>query len=91
MRDLGLAPDQIVDREVGGVAAVGVDEGELRSGFLSATKVSSDTPCHFVSSFDHLVTQWMSTVISSSSGRDRNCSQFHDRGWSTDPPTESDH
>ena len=51
------------EREVGGVAAVA--EGHdvrRRSGSTPLSSVSTETPAQLVSSFDHLVTQWMSTV-----------------------------
>src|SRR5690606_32702201 len=41
----------------------------------SASSTSRDTPSHVVSSLDHLVTQWMSTVTFSD-GSDWNSSQF---------------
>src|SRR5207237_9648585 len=50
----------------------------------SSSSVSSDTPRHDVSSFDHFVTQWMSTVIRSL-GSAANCSQVQDLGSSTSP------
>src|ERR1700738_3697571 len=41
-----------------------------------ASNVSSATPCHVVSSLDHLVTQWMSTVdVSTPSAT--NCGHDH--------------
>src|SRR6266850_4999564 len=49
-----------------------------------SSSVSSETPRHDVSSFDHFVTQWMSTVIRSL-GRAVNCSHVHDFGSSTSP------
>jgi hypothetical protein len=51
----------------------------------SFNSVSTETPRHVVSSFDHFVTQWMSTVTSSV-GSAVNSSQVHSRGWSTWPP-----
>src|SRR5918997_252579 len=39
-------------------------------------RVSTETPSQVVPSFDHLVTQWMSVVISSG-GSARNSSQVH--------------
>src|SRR6476646_2143850 len=48
--------------------------------------VSTDTPFHVVSSFDHFVTQWMSTV-NVSAGSCTNSSQGHDTGSSTAPCT----
>src|SRR6185437_3636020 len=41
-----------------------------------SSSVSTDTPCQAVSSFDHFVTQWMSTVTSWL-GRSRNSAQLH--------------
>src|SRR6267378_1311095 len=49
--------------------------------------VSSDTPVQLVSSFDHLVTQWISTV-NVSLGSLRNSSQVHTFGSSTSPTIE---
>src|SRR6266702_8387938 len=49
-----------------------------------AINVSTDTPFQAVSSFDHLVTQWMSTLMSSV-GRLLNSSQAHVFGWSISP------
>src|SRR5581483_4998530 len=46
--------------------------------------VSTETPVQTVSSFDHFVTQWMSTVTVSL-GRPRNSSQLHDLCSSTAP------
>jgi hypothetical protein len=43
-----------------------------------------------VSSFDHLVTQWMSTV-GGSLGSARNSSQLHEIGWSTAPRISNAH
>src|SRR5215469_6256771 len=42
----------------------------------SANSVSSATPSHWVSSFDHRVTQWISVVMRSA-GSSRNAFQFH--------------
>src|SRR5918911_3250302 len=50
-----------------------------------SSSVSTDTPVHVVSSFDHLVTQWMSTVTVSR-GSARNSSQLQESGWATGPP-----
>src|SRR5215212_5105554 len=47
-------------------------------------------PSQLVPSFDHLVTQWMSVVISSE-GSARNSSQDHRLGSSTLPPIERYH
>src|SRR3712207_4169684 len=55
-----------------------------------SSKVSIDTPSHLVPSFDHLVTQWMSSVISSD-GSARNSSHVHLLGSSTSPTTEKSH
>jgi hypothetical protein len=51
---------------------------------MPSSRVSTDTPCQCVSSFDHLVTQWMSVVISSA-GSARNSSHVQLRGSSTSP------
>src|ERR1700674_2141026 len=52
--------------------------------------VSSDTPVHEVSSLDHLVTQWISTVTVSL-GSFRNSSQVHRLGSSNSPTIENVH
>src|SRR6266404_4033205 len=57
---------------------------------IPARSVSTETPCQTVSSFDHLVTQWMSRVISSL-GRARNSSQLQPRGSSNSPLIEKSH
>src|SRR6476620_5087188 len=49
-----------------------------------SSSVSTETPVHVVSSFDHLVTQWMSTVVVCD-GRLLNSSQVHVTGASTAP------
>src|SRR5215218_396590 len=49
-----------------------------------SSRRSTDTPSHVVPSFDHLVTQWMSLVISSE-GNARNSSHDHALGSSTSP------
>src|SRR5215216_1334987 len=49
-----------------------------------------ETPSHLVPSFDHLVTQWMSFVISSE-GSARNSSQVHLLGSSISPTMEKSH
>src|ERR671911_3171149 len=49
-----------------------------------------ETPSHLVPSFDHLVTQWMSLVISSE-GSWLNSSQVHLLGSSTSPTMEKSH
>ena len=46
--------------------------------------MSTDTPFQVVSSLDHLVTQWMSTVTVSA-GSPRNSCHGHDMGSSTWP------
>src|SRR5215831_4962133 len=57
---------------------------------IPASSVSTETPRQTVSSFDHLVTQWMSRVISSL-GRARNSSQVQPRGSSSSPAIEKSH
>src|SRR5215831_16326802 len=57
---------------------------------IPSRSVSTETPCQRVSSFDHLVTQWMSRVISSL-GRARNSSQDQTRGSSSSPTIEKSH
>src|SRR5262245_64347771 len=57
---------------------------------IPARSVSTETPCQTVSSFDHLVTQWMSRVISSL-GRARNSSELQRRGSSNSPMIEKSH
>src|SRR4029077_10434567 len=57
---------------------------------IPSRSVSTETPRQTVSSFDHLVTQWMSRVISSL-GRARNSSQVQPRGWSRSPIVEKSH
>src|SRR4029077_4880133 len=52
--------------------------------------VSSETPVQVVSSLDHFVTQWMSTVTLSL-GSLRNSSQVHTFGSSTSPTIENVH
>src|SRR5829696_8508837 len=56
----------------------------------SSSRVSTETPSQLVPSFDHLVTQWMSVVISSE-GSPLNSSQVHLLGSSTSPKTEKSH
>src|SRR4249919_3192445 len=51
---------------------------------MPSSRVSTETPVQTVSSFDHFVTQWMSTVTVSL-GSDRKSSQVHDLGSSTAP------
>src|SRR5262245_25716642 len=57
---------------------------------IPSRSVSTETPRQTVSSFDHLVTQWMSRVISSL-GRARNSSQVQPRGSSNSPTMEKSH
>src|SRR4029077_8193833 len=57
---------------------------------ILSRSVSIETPRHIVSSFDHLVTQWMSTV-NSSLGRARNSSQAQPRSSSSSPVIEKFH
>src|SRR5215212_5650425 len=49
-----------------------------------------ETPSHLVPSFDHLVTQWMSVVISSEGSR-LNSSHVHLLGSSASPTIEKSH
>src|SRR5215211_6772420 len=56
----------------------------------SSRSVSTETPSHLVPSFDHLVTQWMSVVISSE-GSSLNSSHTHVFGSSTSPTMEKSH
>src|SRR5262245_32266863 len=51
---------------------------------MPSSSVSTDTPVQFVSSFDHFVTQWMSTVTVSL-GSARSSSQVHEIGSPTAP------
>src|SRR5215207_3620983 len=53
----------------------------------SSSKVSTETPSQLVPSFDHLVTQWISFVISSE-GSCLNSSQVHLLGSSISPTME---
>src|ERR671927_25654 len=55
-----------------------------------SSNVSMETPSHLVPSFDHLVTQWMSRVISSE-GSCLNSSHVHLLGSSTSPVIEKSH
>src|SRR5215217_7522635 len=55
-----------------------------------SSNVSMETPSHLVPSFDHLVTQWMSFVISSE-GSARNSSHVHLLGSSISPTMEKSH
>src|SRR5215203_1714693 len=56
----------------------------------SSSTVSTETPSQRVPSFDHLVTQWMSVVISSE-GSSLNSSHTHLIGSSTSPTMEKSH
>src|ERR671939_1379214 len=56
----------------------------------SSRSVSTETPSQWVPSFDHLVTQWMSVVISSE-GSSLNSSHTHLFGSSTSPTMEKSH
>src|SRR5215203_1138382 len=56
----------------------------------SSRSVSTETPSQRVPSFDHLVTQWMSVVISSE-GSSLNSSHVHIFGSSTSPTMEKSH
>jgi hypothetical protein len=51
---------------------------------MPSSSVSKEIPLQVVSSFDHFVTQWMSTVTVSD-GSARNSSHDHDLGSSTAP------
>src|SRR5687767_5711564 len=55
-----------------------------------SSKVSTETPSQVVPSFDHLVTQWMSFVISSE-GSCPNSSHVQRLGSSTSPTIEKSH
>src|ERR671927_190229 len=55
-----------------------------------SSNVSMETPSHLLPSFDHLVTQWMSFVISSE-GSCLNSSQVHLLGSSISPTTAKSH
>src|SRR5215207_5893714 len=55
-----------------------------------SSNVSTETPSHLVPSFDHLVTQWMSFVISSE-GSCLISSQVHLLGSSISPAMEKSH
>src|SRR5215212_7920234 len=56
----------------------------------SSSRVSTETPSQWVPNFDHLVTQWMSVVISSE-GSSLNSSHTHLFGSSTSPTMEKSH
>src|SRR5215204_6473370 len=56
----------------------------------SSRSVSTETPSQRVPSFDHLVTQWMSVVISSE-GSSLNSSHAHLFSSSTSPTMEKSH
>ena len=65
-RDPRLAAGDVLERQVRRVAAVAERDDVLApSSRRPSSSVSTETPSQTVSSFDHLVTQWMSTVISS--------------------------
>src|ERR687886_2872355 len=55
-----------------------------------SSNMSTETPSHLVSSLDHLVTQWMSLVISSE-GSCLNSSHVHFLGSSISPTMEKSH
>src|ERR687883_1168918 len=55
-----------------------------------SSSVSTETPSQLVPSLDHLVTQWMSLVISSE-GSPLNSSHVHLFGSSTSPTMEKSH
>src|ERR687888_424406 len=57
---------------------------------MPSSSVSTDTPSHPVPSFDHDVTQWMSTVIDSL-GSAWNSSQLQRRGSPPTPGIENSH
>src|SRR4029077_7149070 len=57
---------------------------------IPSRSVSTETPRQTVSSFDHLVTQWMSRVISSL-GRARNSSHVQRRGSANSSTIEKSH
>src|SRR4029077_1607729 len=57
---------------------------------IPSRSVSTETPRQTGSSFDHLVTQWMSRVISSL-GRARNSSHVHRHGTFSSPMIEKSH
>src|SRR2546430_16869535 len=52
--------------------------------------VSSETPFHVVSNFDHFVTQWMS-LVTVSDGRARSSFHVQRLGSSISPSIENDH
>src|SRR5690242_17619547 len=52
---------------------------------IPSSSTSSETPLHIVSSFVHLVTQWMSTVTASW-GSSPSSSHVQERGSPTAPP-----
>src|SRR5919112_3092827 len=55
-----------------------------------SSRISTETPSHVVPNFDHLVTQWMSFVISSE-GNCLNSSHVHLVGSSISPTMEKSH
>src|SRR5919112_4226067 len=56
----------------------------------SSSRVSTETPSQLVPSFDHLVTQWMSLVVSSE-GSCLTSSHVQRLGSSTSPTIEKSH
>ena len=60
-----LAARDVLERQVRRVAAVAELDDVLGQVSTPSSSVSTETPSQTVSSFDHLVTQWMSTVTSS--------------------------
>ena len=66
------------------VAAVSERGGSRADVSAASSSVSSDTPRQLVSSFDHLVTQWMSVVIVSD-GSAGNFPHDRDTGSATAP------
>ena len=73
------AVGHVLERQVGRVAAVATTRSRTRPrSSTPSSSTSTDTPVHVVSSFDHFVTQWMSTV-NVSVGSARNSSQVHER------------
>src|SRR5919107_4996961 len=57
---------------------------------MPSSSVSTETPVHPVSSFDHFVTQWMSTV-NVSCGSARSSSHVQETASSTAPSIVNDH
>ena len=61
--DPGLPSCHLVQRQVGGIASIAKRRRQSwRWSGPAASRVSRETPSQCVSSFDHLVTQWMSLV-----------------------------